>query len=72
MQETKLLKNLTAVKQSWGSWEIGPGGIGAVPAEVAESLRRQPSPEFVVIEDEPRYQPFVETPHRPFSPRYRK
>ena len=71
MTELKLLKNLTDKVQYWGQFELVPGGIGPVPADVAESLRRHPSPDFAVVEDEPRYEPFTETAHLPFSPRYK-
>jgi hypothetical protein len=55
----------------WGPFSIAPGGIGRVPYEVIEGLRKHPQPDFEIVDDGPDY-PFVRTEHEPFSPRYRR
>jgi hypothetical protein len=67
-----LLRNNSRTNQSWGNWEIAAGGIGRVPYEIIEGLRKHPSRDFEVIDDQSESYPFVRTEHEPFNTRYKR
>lgn len=71
-QELGLVKNVSKAPHCWGSFEVPPGTIGRVPIEVIESLRKHPSRELIVVDDDPKLCPFIRTPHAPSSARYLK
>jgi hypothetical protein len=65
-----LVKNMGNAPVKWGTTVIPPHAIGTLPLVTIHVLQRRPIPQLKVMEDDPLLQPFVRTPHQPFSARY--